>query len=188
MEPEYRIDWHASEDVTKLLLNAGKPVDVSGLDLRFIKRSNRGKLSSFPYGLGGKFTCSAEFRDVVEELEPNTHQFIPVDVFSKDGSRSDEVIFLVNLLSFIDFVDTDESKGLTPLKSLSGRDYFDVDMIEGRFVLSIITEAISDLHFWRSSGLTFGAFRSYFFCSDQAHDLILSRSLTNINFTPVGLT
>ena len=188
MEPEYRIHWLSTDDVKSLLLHSGKPVDVSGLDLRFIKQSNKGKLSDFPYGLGGKFTCSPAFRNVVEELEPNTHQFIPVDVFNKDGSRSDEVIFLVNLLARIDFIDTENSKGLTPLKTLGGNDYFDVDRVDGRFALSIKSEIIGRRHFWRSGGLTFGAFIDHFFCSDEAHDLILSRSLTDINFTPVRLT
>ena len=186
MQREYVLGWVSTDDLCDLPLDVAKYADTSSLDLKFTKKKNKGKLSSFPFGLGGKLTCSQEMKDIVEIIEPGIHQLIPVSVFNLDGSNSGECLYLINLMTKLDFIDYEKSNGLKSMRSIDGREYHSVHKVGNSYDLWARSEVIGDKHFWRSAGSTFGAFRSSMFCSDYAYEELARHNLTNIEYTYIN--
>jgi hypothetical protein len=76
-------------------LSLGLPVGKKRLPLR--ARETKGK-KTFPdiFPMPGLNAVSARFRDLVEEFEPSVHQFFPLELCYKNGTRVKEEYFTFN--------------------------------------------------------------------------------------------
>jgi hypothetical protein len=117
---------------------------------------------------------SEDFRDCIEKLEPDVHEFREVEILRKDGSAFDKRYYAINVRQIVmDAIDWDrttarsrESRGtriLTQPKSeLSGQ------------VIAIRKAPIAGLHFWipreTFPGTCLGV-------SDVLHDMLIKRKL-----------
>ena len=177
-EDKFSVSCEPSDDLKALPIFDGQKIDTSGLDLRFIRKYKRGVLSDFPFGLPGPNTCSAALRDAIEELEPGIHQFVPVDLFWKDGAPTGERVFLMNAGQKIESIDAENSQSLLPSIDVDGNPYYAITGTGGRnYHIVIKRKVVGERHFWREGGVAGRIFGGNFFCSDALSDLIRSRKL-----------
>lgn len=117
---------------------------------------------------------SEDFRECVEELEPDVHVFREVEIVRKDGTPFDKRFYATNLLTMVkDAVDwerttavSNEERGVRivrdPKTQLSGR------------VIALRAPTIAGLHLWipheTSSGTCWGV-------SDELHEMLVRRKL-----------
>lgn len=178
LEDKFSVSCEPSDDLKALPIFDGQKIDTSGLDLRFIRKYKRGVLSDFPFGLRGPNSCSAALRDAIEELEPGIHQFVPVDLFWKDGTPTGERVFLMNAGQKIESIDAENSQSLIPSINIDGNPYYQIQGIGGgNYHIVVKKEIVGKRHFWREGGLAGQVFGAKFFCSDALSDLIRSRKL-----------
>ena len=53
---------------------------------------------------GGGVTVSRRLKDAIEDIEPGVHQFVPVEVFHKDGSAYGEPFWIFRICTCIDAI------------------------------------------------------------------------------------
>jgi hypothetical protein len=89
--PKYYEDWHKAV-----------PRDPNSIP-RIARRKGRRK-SPPPcfFMLDGPMVVCAAFRDIVEALEPNTHEFHPITLLGKDGSELPDRFYILNILVKLD--------------------------------------------------------------------------------------
>jgi len=141
------------------------------------------------------FVCDApwmvcdQFRDLVEQLEPNVHQFFPIDILD----LKDKVVgqrFVLNICNRLDALDEHKSEiswwgkeGRLEGKPVSGSGYASIDPLGKLFVRKTVVQGH---HFWGDNWLSGAGGR--FFCSDEAQKAIRVSKLKMMRFTPVGET
>lgn len=83
----------------------------------------------------GLILVSEEFKDVVEELESNVHQFFPIEVVFKDGGFARQMYFF-NICNRLDTVDRERATVKFDAGWLihSGEFVFSLDLIDGRHI------------------------------------------------------
>lgn len=98
----------------------------------------------------GPWIISKRVREVIEELEPNIHEFIPVDLISEPRNVFIDLYFLVLPPPVLDAVVADKTEFDGPMLRLGGRCVLKRVGIQGR-------------HLWRGPK----SLMSTFFCSDE---------------------
>ena len=117
--------------------------------------------------LYGKFCINHVFKDILEELEPETHQFFPVEIFQKGAKIAD--YFWLNVCNRLETYHSD----LTYPRNARGF-YKPVKGEPSSIVFS--TEAIGDHHMWIDK------FQGGPFISDVFAQRLQSAGLTGIGF------
>lgn len=121
--------------VGKSTVTHPRPADLFPKKLRFRNKSGK-RLWDCLYAPGvGGFVVSQAMKDLIENIEPNVHQFHPVEVFLKNGEPTGGPRYFWNLTEVIDAIRFDEPwhRGLRPVgvnQKLGEGDWFTQD-VEG---------------------------------------------------------
>lgn len=136
------------EDGTRVRESAqyqGLPVDMSGLPKRVRWGGGMRPLADF-LKASGHFLVSEKLRDAIEVLEPDVHQFQPVELIWQDGSHA-ATYFWFNMCNRRDAMDRDRTTH--PFNERIGRWSF----VEGRkFVVNLSQTQSASI--WLDSRLT----------------------------------
>ncbi len=110
-------------------------------------------------------------KDLIEKLEPGVHEFIPLEVRSRDGSASFGTYYLVLITQMVDALVYDETDfgGVYGLEA-ARKNRFSISSFS-RPVLR--TDAARGYHLWRGAdGLV-----AHYFCSDEIGRFIKDNNL-----------
>lgn len=135
-----------------------------------------------PFG----FPCiGAKVKSIIEEFEPDVHQFFPVQVVDKKKQPLAKR-WLWNVCNRIDSVDREHT---TLIQKLGARWYHpndveDADLPPGydrdaEVKLTFSCERIGNAHFWRDPNLK----RQHLYCSQAAGEALLSEGFSGLAFT-----
>lgn len=119
-------------------------------------------------GIEGAWTVKASVKELIEELEPNVHTFVPVNLRVRGTGRDHGEYFLLHFGQAIDAVVIDE----TDFVEGHGRFGFD----KSRSVLSSFGDCVLDAsliagrHLWRGARGRYGTYTPFsgtWFCSEE---------------------
>jgi hypothetical protein len=115
-------------------------------------------------------TVSGRFRDLIEGIEPNIHQFEPVKFVSKDGENLG-IRWLWQVCNRLDSVHSE----LTENYSKSATSWSPTLRGEPKLVFSL--DAIGHIKFWNDKYIL-----GELLVSDDARDQIMDESITGVHF------
>ncbi|WP_425462422.1 imm11 family protein [Maritalea mobilis] len=123
--------------------------------------------------IAGAYLVDEKFKDVVDELEPDTHQFFPVELFWSDGSSAGQRywFFPCNRLDTVDEERT--TKKRRGKLWHPGRDFEN----DGQFVFN--RSQINGHHIWIDRFMV-GIIG--ILMSNQMHDALLAEGVTGMGF------
>ncbi len=136
--------WEASKD-------SGRPLNAEFMPTKISLKGPKARLHDI-WPCHGMYCVSRGFRETVEALEQNVHQFFPVDVFWSDGTPY-ESMFLFNCCSRIESVDRTH----TTMELVHGI-WNHPKIGSSNFVFSIV--GVRGHHVWRDKHIVFGTFLS----------------------------
>ncbi|WP_374310710.1 imm11 family protein [Dongia sp.] len=144
--------WLKGEDLGK-----GVRVDgYAGQVLKATQVSNHKVLPDF-FRVGTMPVCSDAFRVIVEKLEPNIHQFFPIEFDGGERGINDPKYFVFNVLSALDAILVERSAVFQrEWEALSGTGkmtrYSRVE-ISSPAGLVVKKEEIKEHHMWRTANV-----------------------------------
>lgn len=101
--------------------NATFSGDPSVFPLVFTQHSNHSELPAFMHGGSlGEILISKEFRDLIEEWDPNQSNYFPVELHCASGDILKDNYFLFKFKSFVDGGIIAEKSDVQPVKDLQG--------------------------------------------------------------------
>ena len=129
--PQYTVPIKFERDITEELkrsfqlgndwLNVsdhhGLPIDPDIVPRRAFIQTKAKRLMDF-VSLRFRKGVTDAFRQKVEELEPGVHQFIPVEIFTRDGEPVEKTYYLMNVCHRVDAID--EEKSIVTWKGIPG--------------------------------------------------------------------
>ena len=128
-----------------------------------------------------KHGCSERFRELVEELEPNVHEFIPFKILRKDGSELDGDYYGFSNLQVLDSMVPEQSS--VAWVKVKDREYFHWQLTEPptREYYSLRKKIIAGKHIWweKITGIKLQ------FCSEELHAKFKERGLKHLEFKEV---
>lgn len=150
------------------------------------KLSWSGKGGPGDYFTTHAFPCvSQEFREIIERLEPNVHQFFPVEVLNRRGERIKECWLWV-VCQRIDSVDRAKTTMVLHNESIwipahmAYKNEADAEKYKNiKPVIVFNSSQVGDRHFWRDSFLIQGLW-----CSSDAAKAIEEAGLVGIELIP----
>ena len=126
---------------------------------------------------GGENPCySKKFRGLIEEFEPNHHQFLPVDIYSVDGVVLDKYYLFKSANILNDTVAPEKSEvKWRESKNFEGKTerYWSKIPLKP---LAIKRNAIRGIHFWKETE------RILEFVSSDLHDAMVEQGLVGFKF------
>ena len=89
---------------TILTFGCGRPIKNAFVPTKFRTTAKRKVLHQFFVATGAGIVVSGIFKKIVERFEPETHQFFPIDLVSKNGEELEKMFMMVicNRLDTID--------------------------------------------------------------------------------------
>ncbi|WP_299472556.1 DUF1629 domain-containing protein [uncultured Roseibium sp.] len=128
--------------------------------------------------LPGKYAVSSSARDILEDLEPGKHQFIPVVLCRKNGELFEGDHFVLHVCSAVDAIVPEQSE-VYAITTASGRQ--SLRLAKVRPSLAVQKNKLKDRHFWTGNK----SFNINFFCSDEFFKRAKSAKLKGFDFTPI---
>lgn len=173
-------------------LSDGVPVRREDVPTRIRLQETKENLPCI-FVCGGPQAVCEQFRDIVQKLEPNVHQFFPADVVDHQG-RIVARQWMFNICNRLDSVDENKSDivwyaresaksaEIKPVvsKPESGSGFATYDYFGKLFVRR---KSFEGCHFWIDKWLVMGGGK--FFCSNEARSAIKSAKLQLIDFVPI---
>lgn len=149
-----------------------------------------GRLPDFGAGPWGGFTIVSEnFVEIVELLDPDQHQFIPIDrTYYADGRLVDKKFFIMNIFHKINAVDLELSNVRKVEKTIIGRNGLPdqtrkyIEILEP-FSIFLRKDRIGNLNIWH--GTSNDIFKIFF--SDKLVREIKKLKLSPLSFTAVNV-
>ncbi len=165
------------------LLNQGFPVDPSEVATKGYLDSRHKRLPDL-FNANGFLTVCDAFKRVVDELEPNVHQFFPITFFDKKGEvvPGNGPYFLLNVLHKFDAVFADRSS--VEWIDLDPRNYPGVKTLHrglGPWKLVMSRPQIAGRHLW----LPIKMLSTERYCSNQIIEAVEKKKLKGFRHTPV---
>ena len=90
------------------VINSGIPMDPDMVPRRYAVDLRPEALPEF-FGMLIGYGVSDRFREKVEELEPDVHQFFPVELTAKDGLRPEKRYWFLHICNRVDAIDPEET-------------------------------------------------------------------------------
>jgi hypothetical protein len=167
-------------------LDSGRAIDPTFLPSTVLIPGGHGAITDYG-GTHGIRIVSSEFREIVEALEPERHQFFPVRLVDKRKQHlADHFIWIV--CNRLDGVDREQTT-LELWKGVLWRPY--TDRGEGQVMpsrdripaakLVFNASQIGDAHFWRDKFLL----SRMLFCSEAARMAMADAELTGVRLKPI---
>ncbi len=119
-------------------------------------------------GLYGWYGVNQRVREVIEELEPGIHQFIPTTVLKKNGEPfNDDTYYILNICQIVDAIIIEESD----VYKKEGKDFYTgeyhyrllPDPTLTFFMIQFDKELVAGKHLWRGKN----HLPTRTFCSDE---------------------
>ncbi|MFT6658517.1 MAG: hypothetical protein ACJAZW_001678 [Maritalea sp.] len=129
----------------------------------------------------GPWFMNREIKQKMEELEPNTHEFLPVDVVSEDRQVEFGRYYYVVISQKLDALDYDQTQFVGGTGYEAGvRNKFITRTQTSKCPFPIVLKqsAIAGKHLWRGpdrQGI-------YYYCSDELRQFFLDNKLTGWDF------
>lgn len=146
--------------------HCGRRLDETFVPRRIKVDGPRRTLTDVYDGLG--FLVNDKFREILEELEPNVHQFIPIELFWQDGSKAADKFWFVPC-NRIDSLDRDHTT-----LPFGNRIWFQGQ--GGTYVFS--RAKIGNRHAWVDKHLPAA---DYVIISDEFHRRLLASGVTGLD-------
>ena len=126
--------------------------------------------------------CSQKFKDLVDELEPDIHEFIPISLYWKNGEQIDGSFYLFSMLQVLDTMIPEKSS--IEWRKMKDRDYFYWCETEPpiREYFTLDAKAIEGKHLWWEEKVKL----SMELCSDTFHDEFQKRDLKCLEFKKIS--
>lgn len=121
---------------------------------------------------------SERFRALVEQYEPEVHQFIPVDIYKDKKSERVATYYWLNVCNRIDSVDADLSNYFALTDYAGGRGHWRAPR-EGEPRLVFSRKLIGNHHLWYDPFVRRGVF-----CSSQFGEAALAQEFLGLSLTP----
>ena len=133
-EGYYDTDWWRGEKISK-----------KRLPTRARQLSSHKQLPHF-FGVDTSPAVSETFKNIVEGLEPDVHQFFPFEVIGKAGKLLDRPFFQINVLSKIDAIIPEKSNVYWSLATTLGT--YVLRQGSGPIQLTLRRDMIAGHHLW----------------------------------------
>ncbi|WP_281929939.1 imm11 family protein [Roseibium album] len=130
--------------------------------------------------LSGKYAVSSKTKDILEELEPGVHQFIPIVLKKKSGEPFEGKFYVLHPRSAVDAIApelSDVSIHTTP----GGRVTMRLSKVNPK--LTSYKSKINGRHFWTGDE----SFSNLFFSSDEFFQKIQNEKLIGFKFIPMSV-
>jgi len=121
------------------------------------------------------FCVHQKFKDAVEGLEPDIHQFIPVTLLRKSGEPFEGQYYLMRVCQFIDAVIKEKSDLETGINENTGNEVW---YLRGDPHLTVEAKKIKGRHLWWGDTQLIGAY----FCSDELHAIYEEQKMKKVDF------
>ncbi|MXN65822.1 hypothetical protein GR183_12985 [Stappia sp. GBMRC 2046] len=105
---ELKQDFQYGSDWLHVSNQNGVPIDPNIVPRRAFIQTKAKRLMDF-VSLRFRYGVTEPFRQKVEELEPGIHQFIPVEIFTRDGEPVEKTYYLMNVCHRVDAIDEEKS-------------------------------------------------------------------------------
>lgn len=152
-------------------LNLGRAIKPDHLPSKMQRQGKRYGMPDVTFGRG-LFIVNGRFRDVVEAVEPDVHQYFPVDMLWEDDGTLAQKMFIFNICNRLDTV----SREASTAELRKGRMW---EPSTGEMVFSL--PRIGDHHIWIDRHILA---TSMFYCSDRMHQALMDAGLTGIKSSP----
>lgn len=119
--------------------------------------------------MGVHQAVSEGFKDLIEGIEPGVHQFIPFDLFDKDGQKINRNTYFWRVRQFLDAINP-EPGGVEPLGRVPNHMW---TMVPGRKNLAVYKDRIKGHAAWYDA-----RFINYLFVSDEVVEGLKARNMT----------
>lgn len=166
-----------AEDPLRFGLSLGLPVGARRLRTKARQINVRKRLPDI-FAMPGLNAVSQRFRDLVEEFEPRTHQFFPLELYYKNGTPVEEPFFVFNCCVSFDSLLVSRSE----VAWYNFNDYLTSPRLNvlwrHRNVLS--RRAIAGRHIWCSLRLRVDGL----YVSDAFHDQMKRRKIRYFDASP----
>lgn len=147
--------------------------------LRIAKPRSQELMDILGWGSGPWFV-SQPIRDKIEELEPDVHEFIPVEIKRDDGSCDFGTYYLILLTQALDAIVPDKTEFHEGIgEEAAKRSAYYIS--EFARLITLKESIISGHHLWRGAGP--GNRWSDYFCSDALGDFILENGFRGWRLT-----
>jgi hypothetical protein len=150
----------------------GHPIDVAALGTIRVKLTSDHKALEPMVPLGRRHAVSQSIRDFIEALEPDVHQFIPVEITFRNGEAPTEKYYLVNICNLVDAVDKANSR---MKKSSYGSRFIVSGSSNAKVVL--YNNAIQGMALWIDASII-----GLNFMSDGLYEILKSEKCTRFDF------
>lgn len=134
----------------------------------------------------GPWLVNEEIKQKLEELEPETHEFLPVDVVSEDRQVEFGRFYYVVIAQKLDALDYDQTQFVGGTGYETGvRNKFNTRTPSSKhpFPTCLKQSVILGKHLWRGPDRQ----RTYYYCSDELRQFFLDNKLTGWDFERVAV-
>lgn len=162
------IDWEGIGGVFEPGdMNLGRAIKPDHLPTKVFYK---GKRYGIPEVISGckMFLVNDRFKDIVESIEPDVHQYFPVDVVWEDGTLAQKM-YLFNICNRLDAV----SREASTAELRKGRMW---EPSTGKMVFS--TTRVGDHHIWIDRHIVAP---SMFYCSDKMHQALRDADISGLD-------
>jgi hypothetical protein len=148
-------------------LNCGRPIKPDNVPTKFEWGGPKNR--KLPDAIYGRqmLLVSDRVKAIVEQFEPEVHQFFPIDVIYKSNNELARKMFFLNICTRLDSVDHE--------LSTVTMEYNTWDPATGVFVFNL--DQIGDHHLWRDKHIYYGLM-----ISDALHDAMTQECITGLVF------
>ncbi len=162
----------------------GQPLKSDFIPAKIKKRGRERPIADIDF-MFGMFLVSQAFKNAVEAVEPDVHQFFPVDVFWANGNQADGKFYWFNICTALDTVDPErtEASQKSGISNRTGKFVRSRWKIRkpggGQYPIYYNLEAVQGHHIWKDKYL----FSSNFYCSQVFKQHCESLDLAGLGFT-----
>lgn len=155
----------------------GARIDVEGFPRTFKIKSSHKTLPDF-FLLSGKYAISSKTKSLLDRLEPDVHQFIPVKLLKKSGEAFEGNFFVLHICFAVDAIAPEQSD-VSVYTTPAGRKTLRLSKVRPN--LAARKDRIEGRHFWIGDE----SFNNLFFSSDEFFEQVRKAKLAGFEFVPM---
>ena len=153
----------------------GEPIDVEKAHQYLIVEKSRPELPDMFWGTSALMVVSGAYHDIIEQLDPVTHQMWPIEMRRKRKEPYPGRWYGLNIHARGAAISAEESE----VKTLKGTELLgtpDQTVVANSFKVAVRREALPDVNLWWDDGLD----RPVILCSDALRDAVVAAGLKSI--------
>lgn len=153
----------------------GYPVDPNGAPKKMLWSGRRKPL---PEAIMSSFLAvSGRFRNLVEQYEPDIHQFVPVEIYQRKDTDPVATFYCLNVCNRLDSLDKEKTTHARKLDYLGAGFWSSVGIPDAKIVIS--RDQTQGCHLWYDPYLMGGVY-----CSESFGRAALDAGFLGLSVTP----